>query len=72
MVHERLPNKSSRNKSRIAFSDAIFPFAEKPCYDDNIPTVENTEINVVKRIHATDLFSLFTADIIKEKTVFTR
>ena len=45
--------------------DAIVPFKEKPC--DNAMSQEKTN-----DMQATELFSFFTADIIKEDVQFVR
>ncbi len=47
----------------------IMPFIENPPMEKN-NTVSNTP--ETKRINAAELFSMFTADIIKEEVVFTR
>jgi hypothetical protein len=49
--------------------EVIQPFKEKPS-TDNQPKPKGNEKD--SRLEASDLFSLFTADIIKEKAVFTR
>lgn len=48
--------------------DGIFPFTESPSVD-KITTKEKEKKN---KLCASDLFSLFTADIIKEDVIFTR
>jgi hypothetical protein len=53
-----------RNISIRAAKDTIIPFIEKPSLEKSIDSVS--------MINANDLFSMFTADIIKEKIVFTR
>lgn len=61
---ERLKNASPDDKRNYITSDETWAFTEQP----------KTEMpgNDKKQIPAHDLFNLFTADIIREKTVFTR
>lgn len=47
-----------------ATRDTIFPFTEKP--------TKSPEESSTESIEASDLFSFFTADIIKQKVLFTR
>ncbi|MDB5200597.1 MAG: hypothetical protein JWQ27_6 [Ferruginibacter sp.] len=49
--------------------DAIFPFTEAPAVtrDEESKSPDDTSA-----MSATNLFSMFTADIIKEQVVFTR
>ena len=47
--------------------ETILPFTEKPSVEH-----EDEEKNAKEKLCASDLFSLFTADIIKEEVVFTR
>lgn len=62
---------SSNSLSFLRVQDGILPFFEKP--SDELNTVENIEIvTFEERITASDLFSHFTANIIKEKVIFTR
>ncbi len=58
---------SKKNFSFLRIQDGIFPFFEKPSnkHDDEVETCED-------RMNAIDLFSHFTANIIKEKVIFTR
>lgn len=61
-------NKLTYSKTSFQSYQGIKPFHEKPCesrfrYDDPIESDE---------IEATKLFSIFTADIIKEEVLFTR
>ena len=51
-----------------AAMDSICPFKERPSVDTKIRN-EKKEDNSLK---ANDLFSIFTADIIKEEVIFTR
>lgn len=48
--------------------EGVVPFTEKPANDYFTEKKENGK----GEIKASDLFSFFTADIIKEETVFTR
>ena len=48
--------------------EGILPFTETPSYSH----FEDKEDNARNDMKASDLFSLFTADIIKEEIVFTR
>ena len=62
---------STSSFSFLRIQDGILPFFEKPS-DEHI-TVENNEMVTLKeRINGIDLFSHFTANIIKEKVIFTR
>jgi hypothetical protein len=47
---------------------AITPFSEKPASEEMFPGSDDDERNM----NATELFSFFTADIIKQKVLFTR
>ena len=59
---------SKRNQIIIArFQDGFTPFIERPSDEYDIVGVDKG-----KRINAFDLFSIFTADIIREEIVFTR
>jgi hypothetical protein len=49
----------------------ILPFTEKPS-NSHFDVKEHNENNPNNPIQACDLFSLFTADIIKEQVTFTR
>ena len=74
MIHEEPHTKISTRsiKSGLTGSDGISPFAQKPSFDDLLQEDEISEVKISKRIHAADLFSLFTADIIKEEVIFIR
>jgi len=48
--------------------DGILPFTEKPSNQYS----EEKDEHVMNEIQASDLFSFFTANIIKEKVVFVR
>ena len=50
--------------------DGVFAFAEKPSLNDPRKKEEPGNTNV--QINGSELFSLFTAYIIKEKIIFTR
>jgi hypothetical protein len=57
--------------SKAAKRAAILPFSEQPAdnrYNDKQPASRNDD----KVYNAADLFSLFTASIIKEDSVFVR
>lgn len=58
---------STTNFSFLRIQDGILPFFEKPS-DEFDKGAEICE----ERMNAINLFSLFTADIIKEKVLFTR
>ncbi len=51
--------------------NGIEPFTEKPSDNHGYRVSVNYE-KIEKRIDATELFSIFTADIIREEVVFTR
>ena len=55
-------------KPKINFMEGILPFTEKPSNS----YLEQKEENNKSDIQACDLFSFFTADIIKEEVIFTR
>ena len=57
-------------ETHTGLMDGIFSFAEKP--SSNCPRKKGETGNVEAEINASDLFSLFTANIIKEKIIFTR
>ena len=50
--------------------DGILPFCEKP--SPNTMQKKEEPADPAGEINASDLFSLFTANIIKEKIIFTR
>jgi hypothetical protein len=52
--------------------NTIFPFQEKPSVEAESISREKTDGDSTKQLAAAELFSLFTADIIKEEVVFTR
>ena len=68
MITENLQSQLISRKTQEVFIyvDDILPFTEVPSCDGN------SEEATGRRIAAPDLFALFTADIIKEKVVFTR
>jgi hypothetical protein len=51
-------------------TESIFAFAEQPSL--NGPRKKEEPGNTNIQINGSELFSLFTADIIKEKIIFTR
>ena len=60
-----------RRLSLIRVQDGFIPFTEKPSDKfEHFP--EEVKADAGGRISALELFSLFTADIIKEKTLFVR
>jgi hypothetical protein len=70
-MRERLLNIEKKliklmEKSRL--SDILLPFKELPC-EDAFPINKEQK---KEELGAVDLFSRFTADIIKEEVVFTR
>ena len=54
----------------IRLKDGITPFKEEPSTEKFGKADGNS--TSTNQIHASDLFSMFTADIIKEQVVFTR
>ncbi|HSV11072.1 MAG TPA: hypothetical protein VLI68_09900 [Hanamia sp.] len=62
------PQKLKTIKNSMSFVEAILPFTEKP---SNAHFATKEKVNN-DEIEANDLFSLFTANIIKEEVVFTR
>jgi len=50
--------------------DGISPFCEKP--SPNVMQKKEEPACIDDEINASELFSLFTANIIKERTIFTR
>ena len=61
------PSKDKTTSTLEVGRTEIFSFTEKPS-NKEVHKVEETE----DKLEASDLFSLFTADIIKEDKVFTR
>lgn len=62
---------STTSFSSLRIQDGICPFFEKPSADHN--SLEDYDVQrCEERINANDLFSYFTADVIKEKVIFTR
>ncbi len=55
-------------KQTLNIIEGILPFTEKP----SNAYLEQKEESGKNDIQASDLFSLFTADIIKEEVIFTR
>jgi hypothetical protein len=53
---------------KLNFTDGVLPFTEKP----SNTYLEQKEETGKNDIQASDLFSYFTADIIKEEVIFTR
>lgn len=68
---EKLNPKKITTKIKKTFSliEGILPFTEKPSENHFLSKEDNSENTSLK---AHDLFSLFTADIIKEEIIFTR
>ena len=56
-------------KKSLTLFEGILPFTEKPS-DKHLSEVHDNSNK--EDINATELFSLFTADIIKEEVIFTR
>jgi len=56
-------------KKSLTLFEGILPFTEKPS-DKHFS--ESHDKNTNEEINASELFSLFTADIIKEEVIFTR
>ncbi len=63
---------SKKNFSFLRVQDGICPFFEKPSNEDEYAAREQVVEITETRITAVDLFSHFTADIIREKVVFIR
>ncbi len=55
-------------KRSLSLVEGILPFTQKPSNNH----FEVKEDNPNDEMKASDLFSLFTADIIKEQVIFTR
>jgi|GEM_PF-906657 len=69
MNMKRITKRSKLNKVlRKLKSDSIVPFKEKP--SDNVTSAINKDKK--KEMDASELFSFFTADIIKEDVEFVR
>jgi len=64
-------SRKIRRISLIRVQDGFIPFTEKPSDKFDQPS-EEVKGDAGGRISALELFSLFTADIIKEKTLFVR
>ncbi len=67
-MNKIIPQKLKTIKNSMSFIEAILPFTEKP----SNAHLTQKEKAVNEEIEACDLFSLFTANIIKEEVVFTR
>ena len=62
---------SNKNFSYLRIQDGICPFFEKPSDEQKgMPDCDADRFE--GRISANDLFSHFTANVIKEKVIFTR
>jgi hypothetical protein len=70
-MQEIIPSviKIGVKKSNTVRRDGILPFTERPSH--NLQKKEEPA-NRDDEINASELFSLFTANIIKEKIIFTR
>ncbi|HJY23440.1 MAG TPA: hypothetical protein VJ279_11165 [Hanamia sp.] len=69
-LHSSLLKKNFKNSQAIM--EGILPFTETPSFSHFEDKFEDKEDGSRKEMKASDLFSLFTADIIKEEIVFTR
>ena len=56
--------------TQTRLTENIFPFKEQPSLND--PRKKEEPGNTQVQIDASELFSLFTADVIKEKIIFKR
>ena len=65
-LHSSILKKNFKNSQAIM--EGILPFTETPSFSH----FEDKDDNHRNEMKASDLFSLFTADIIKEEIVFTR
>ena len=71
---KKLASPKFRNsiKRSLSLAEGIFPFTEKPS-SNHFEKFKNTGKPAESgNVEACDLFSLFTADIIKEEVIFTR
>lgn len=59
--------KIQQTISQTVRREGIFPFTERPS-DEKMPSGQKEK----GKLNADDLFSLFTADIIKKDVIFTR
>ncbi|MDQ6890388.1 MAG: hypothetical protein M3Z56_08955 [Bacteroidota bacterium] len=59
-------------KKSLSLIEGIFPFTEKPSYNHFEHFLGKPDGKRKDEMEACDLFSLFTADIIKEEVIFTR
>ena len=66
MTHSKIKKSLT---PKLNFTEGILPFAEKPSSNTYLGKKEEIGKN---DIQASDLFSYFTADIIKEEVIFTR
>jgi hypothetical protein len=67
-MNKIIPQKLKTIKNSMSFVEAILPFTEKP---SNLHYGRKDK-GSDEEIEAYDLFSMFTANIIKEEVVFTR
>lgn len=67
-MKKTIPQKLKTIKNSMSSVEAILPFTEKP---SNAHFSQKEKVSD-EEIGANDLFSLFTANIIKEEVVFTR
>ncbi|MGN6530180.1 MAG: hypothetical protein ACTHK0_00320 [Ginsengibacter sp.] len=67
-MNKIIPQKLKTIKNSMNFVEDILPFTEKP---SNAHFTQKGKVSD-QEIEACDLFSLFTANIIKEEVVFTR
>ncbi|MDQ2718663.1 MAG: hypothetical protein M3Z26_02700 [Bacteroidota bacterium] len=65
------PKLTSLIRKSTTIIEGILPFKEKPS-KNNFLNKSNEEGYESNGVEAYDLFSLFTADIIKEEVIFTR
>ncbi|MEP6948690.1 MAG: hypothetical protein ABI863_05425 [Ginsengibacter sp.] len=63
---------TSERLSILKIQGSVLPFTEKPSDKHNAYPAECVSDKIDSRINPLELFSLFTADVIKKKVVYIR
>ena len=70
--HSHFIITKARKMTITRIQEGITVFTERPSDEHELQTDEKKDSVSNPRINAVDLFSLFTADIIKKEVIFTR